>query len=478
MNSLPARDVRETESAKRADARGKVVVFCKSQLCVNGHRKISPEALLFPISGKRTNGEINKLETADLSAHNWYRFILSYPPHLVRDYLNRFGADSSTVCLDPFCGTATTPVECKKLGVPSIGVESHPMAFFAGQVKTDWTPDPDSLLAHAADIAYETIRELERDGISDEPKDVKQKIRAKNLKALPTESASLLLANSISPLPLHKALTLLEKIGDRSRYHRHQLLALAKALVTKIGNLHFGPEVGVGPAKLDAAVVAPWLDNIIAMVADLRQVRGNCHVSSKIIRADAREIQKVLNPNSVDMVITSPPYPNEKDYTRTTRLESVLLGMLHTKLDLKSIKRGLMRSNTRNVYKGDDDDAWVVSHTEIQRIANKIEQRRVEMGKTSGFERMYAKVTKLYFGGMARHFNDLKAVLRPGAQLAYVVGDQASYLRVMIRTGQLLADIAKQQGYEVLGIDLFRTRLATATGDQLREEIVLLRWPG
>ena len=59
-----------------------------------------------------------------------------------------------------------------------------------------------------------------------------------------------------------------------------------------------------------------------------------------------------------------------------------------------------------------------------------------------------------------------------------MVGDQASYLRVMIRTGQLLADLAKSVGYEVIGIDLFRTRLATATKEQLREEVVILRWPG
>ena len=79
---------------------------------------------------------------------------------------------------------------------------------------------------------------------------------------------------------------------------------------------------------------------------------------------------------------------------------------------------------------------------------------------------------------MARHLADLRIVLKPGAQLAYVVGDQASYLRVMIRTGQLLADIAMSLGYEVMGIDLFRTRLATATKEQLREEVVLLRWNG
>jgi hypothetical protein len=87
-------------------------------------------------------------------------------------------------------------------------------------------------------------------------------------------------------------------------------------------------------------------------------------------------------------------------------------------------------------------------------------------------------VTKLYFGGMARHLSDLRSVLRPGAHLAYVVGDQASYLRVMIRTGHLLAEIAKSLGYEVTGIELFRTRLATATREQLREEVVVLRWPG
>ena len=106
------------------------------------------------------------------------------------------------------------------------------------------------------------------------------------------------------------------------------------------------------------------------------------------------------------------------------------------------------------------------------------EARRVALGKTSGFERLYARVTRLYFGGMARHLAELRTILRPDAHLAYVVGDQASYLRVMIPTGRLLAEIAQHLGYELVGIDLFRTRLATATRAQLREEVVVLRWPG
>jgi hypothetical protein len=48
----------------------------------------------------------------------------------------------------------------------------------------------------------------------------------------------------------------------------------------------------------------------------------------------------------------------------------------------------------------------------------------------------------------------------------------------MIRTGPLLADIAESLGYDVVTIDVFRTRLATATKERLREEVVILRWPG
>ena len=268
------------------------------------------------------------------------------------------------------------------------------------------------------------------------------------------------------------------KEHEDERYSEHERLALAKAIVFRISNLHFGPEVGIGPAKSDAPVVAPWLSGIQEMVDDLRVLRAKAHSRSIVHRVDSRCLSAVLEPKLIDAVITSPPYPNEKDYTRTTRLESVLLGFIRSKEDLRLVKHELVRSNTRSVYRDDQDDLLVAGHQEIQRIANAIEKRRIELGKTSGFERQYARVTKLYFGGMARHLSDLRTLLRPGAQLAYVVGDQASYLRVMIRTGQLLADIARSLGYEVMGIDPFRTRLATATKEQLREEVVLLRWAG
>src|SRR6266446_10768519 len=101
--------------------------------------------------------EDNKLRIEDRAAHDWYRFVLSYPAHLVRNYISRFEVDPDGLVLDPFCGTGTTLVECKKLGIRSVGIESNPMASFASQVKVDWSVDPMGLVQHANLIAKGTV---------------------------------------------------------------------------------------------------------------------------------------------------------------------------------------------------------------------------------------------------------------------------------------------------------------------------------
>lgn len=431
---------------------------------------------------RKPSADDNRMRPEDRAAHDWYRFVLSFPPHLVRTYLDRFEVAAGNCVLDPFCGTGTTLVECKKLGITSVGIERNPMAAFASRVKVDWRVDPDGLIEHATKIAKIARTRLKLGGIEDDPPTSLSKCRAKLRRAelceLPVDAKRLLLRDSISPLPLHKALVLLTAIEEAvNPFREHAKLALARTLVNDASNLHFGPEVGVGPPKADAAVIGPWLEAALGIVDDLRQLDNRASTQSTVHLTDARHPTKMIAPRSIDAVITSPPYPNEKDYTRTTRLESVILGLIRNNAELRALKQELVRSNTRSVYKLDADDDLVANNHEIQRIAEAIERRRIELGKTSGFERLYARVTKLYFGGMARHLASLRPLLKPGARLAYIVGDQASYLRVMIRTGQILAEVARDLGYEVEGIDLFRTRLATATRQALREEVVVMRWP-
>ena len=124
-------------------------------------------AAAHPNTGSRAQSRMNNVRPQDRSVHEWYRFVLSYPPHLVQDYLDRFGMGPGDTVLDPFAGTGTTLVECKKRGIASVGIESNPMAQFASSVKLDWFVDPPVLSDYATAVAERTRAAIARDGYSD-----------------------------------------------------------------------------------------------------------------------------------------------------------------------------------------------------------------------------------------------------------------------------------------------------------------------
>ena len=408
----------------------------------------------------------NKLRVEDSSIHDWYRFVLSFPPHLVQQYLETFCVDQTSFVLDPFCGTGTTNVECKKHGVSSWGIEASPLTHFVSKTKCVWANDTFNFLNTAKQIALAAARTI---------------TSLSKPRTLSEEQTSLILKNSICEQPLSSTLVLRDSIrAANSPFEDYYLLALAKHIVYSYSNLKFGPEVGISRKKKESVdVVEIWLSEIERMETDLEYWKHHSSTFADISLGDARSIPKRDYIGKVDCVITSPPYPNEKDYSRTTRLESVILGFINTKDDLRNIKKGFIRSNSKNVYRSDNDAQYISNIGSINKLSNEIEERRLELGKTSGFEKLYASVVKQYFGGMARHLSELKPYLRNGASLAYVVGDQASYFQIPIRTSVLLGEVAESiGGYRVDRVDTFRKRFATATETWLNEDVLVLKYKG
>jgi len=429
---------------------------------------------LVPVSGpaRSAGGRPNRLRDQDRPVHDWYRFILSYPPHFVREWLDEFGIvhGSRQAVLDPFCGTGTTLVECKKRGVRAYGLDAHPISILASDVKTDWSVDPSALLRHSLRIA-------QRLGASGST--------GNQLSALSPEAARLLPSRVITSEALSDSLRLVDAIRSArtEAYKPWQELALAKALVTEIGNLRFGPEVGVRsvPRLTGRTPVEAWLDWIEHTSRDLRSIRRDVNSPGRVtvLKADARDsVPREIEDESISAVVTSPPYPNEKDYTRATRLESVVLGLITSHDDLRRIKQPLIRSNSRNVFIDDLYEPAILQFKEIVELATRVEVKRLKLGKTAGFERLYYKIVLLYFGGMYGHLAHLRRVLAPNARCAYVLGDQASFLQVKIETARLVGCIAEELGYTVERVHRFRTRRATGTGDYLNENVLELRWPG
>lgn len=434
----------------------------------------------------------NTIQKADTPIHDWYRFVLSYPPHLVRQYIERFELQGRDLLCDPFCGTGTTLVEAKKSGIRSVGCDAHPFAVLVSRVKTDWSLDVcllSSLLRRIVANAEEQMVRHHLPPLSLWTLPARKVVdERRNGHRLNEDEERLLPAGFLSEWPLQRLLILRDEIklltdGRPQAVRDFFLLAMAHVITNGAGNFAFGPEIYRTKAKADYDVLGHFSSQVMLMVQEMEhiQAEGDQEVAAQVVFDDARTLDHV--PSGLAGVITSPPYPNEKDYTRTTRVESLLLGILKNREQLRSLKESLLRSNTRNVFVADTDCDEAFEFQAIRSVCQKIEQRRIQLGKTSGFERLYHRVVAHYFGGMRRHFRALRPKLKPNAYLAYVVGDQLSFLMVPVATAQLLGEVAKAEGFRVVGRELWRERIGTKVRNseteqrpvRVREEVLILQ---
>lgn len=415
---------------------------------------------IVPSLQKNLNGEV----------HEWYRIILGYPDRLVAEILEEFEIGPGKLVLDPFCGAGTTLVECMKLGIESIGVDANPSSCFSARVKTNWRLNPDYLLVLAGKVE-DTFRQSMRLHPS----------HTADLTYKYLEGSGMLARKWISRKPLRKALGLKHSIASlrtNSAYRSALMLALLAEVIHGASNVRFGPELYCGPTKRDAKVLAGFKSRVAVMAEDLRVVSQLGAAKATVVQGDSRQratLSRFCRANSVSALICSPPYPTEHDYTRNSRLELAFLENVHDIDSLRSIKRTMIRSHTKGIYAGDDDESFVTGNEAIDKLVSAIEPRAE--AKSHGFARLYTKVVREYFGGMRRHFASVKPFLAKGARCAYVVGDQSSYLRVHIPTATILSQIAADAGFETTEIRRWRSRWSTTTSREVHENILFLRKP-
>jgi DNA modification methylase len=423
--------------------------------------------------------------------HDWYRFVLAYPDHLVVKMLERFGADRGDTVLDPFCGTGTTLTECKKLGIDAVGIEANPVCEFASRVKTNWSIDPERLRSAARDIIERATPQADALTFGAQPlfaqaydsNGLKERLLASSPEARYFVSSGMLKGGWLSEVPFYKTIALLNEIkgftGDTAVQDVLRL-ALAAILVETVANVSFGPEIYVSGKIDDVDVLNVFWTKVDKIATDLEVVKDTClDGQTRLFLGDARECARILGENGitgVDFVITSPPYPTEKDYTRQTRLELVFLGHVYDRKSLRRIKNAMIRSHSKGIYKADSDGRYVKEIPEVQAIADELREKVAS--KTYGFAKLYPRIIEEYFGGMHRHLVSLLSVLRERGRCAYVVGDQRTYLQTYTPTGKILAIVAERIGFEVEDRLVWRVRKGTTgSGEEIKEEILILRKP-
>jgi hypothetical protein len=283
----------------------------------------------------------------------------------------------------------------------------------------------------------------------------------------------------INPEPLLDIVALkqsIQKLRAGAAYRNALLLALVNEFVQTASNVRFGPELYCGKRKAHVDVVGSFTAKVDSMCSDLKKIEGIALGTARILRGDSRALSpRWVQPPSggFDAVICSPPYPTEHDYTRNGRLELALLEAVVDRDSLQGIKRQMIRSHTKGIYINDADSGVVSAYERVESLAARVDKKAES--KKYGFARLYGRVVREYFGGMAKHFQSLLPHLRPEAKCAYIVGDQASYFGIRVQTAEILAEIAAASGYKILGIRRWRQRWATSSRRYLNENILLLQ---
>jgi hypothetical protein len=255
------------------------------------------------------------------------------------------------------------------------------------------------------------------------------------------------------------------------------LVALASGLREEASNLSNGPEVYVSRRRLDADVVRIWEKRVEVMLQDVSSVQeAKRNVSSQVFDVDARFCAEAPeHVGTFDVVVTSPPYPVEHDYTRNFRLEMAICGYLDNETALQKIKKRMIRSHSKGVYKEDTDKDLVIGNTDVQEIVHQLQLRGKE--RKDGFARQYPKVVGEYFGGLARHLRSMAPLLRPGASCFYVLGDEQSFLDVPIQTAHVFASVIKSCSlpFVVEEISNIKYRRSSTRRRELSENVMLLK---
>ncbi|WP_199247684.1 site-specific DNA-methyltransferase [[Phormidium] sp. ETS-05] len=176
----------------------------------------------------------------------------------------------------------------------------------------------------------------------------------------------------------------------------------------------------------------------------------------EIFSGSCLDILPTLPGSSIDFVLTSPPYANRYDYTRTYALELVYLGC--SSEDVKKLRQTMLSCTVENRDKKALLEQYYVNlgrladFTKIESVFNNqaalqevisILDNYRQMGKLNNSH--IARLVQNYFYEMCFVIYELARLLKPGGIVA-MVNDNVRYAGEEVPVDIILSDIAEQFG--------------------------------
>lgn len=320
--------------------------------------------------------------------------------------------------LDPYCGTGTVLMQSCLNGMNSIGIDINPIACLITDVKTT--------RLNTRKLKKEAEKLLSLISATDD-----------EVETPLFPNVNFWFEKDIQ-VDLSKILREIKSISNK-KYKNFFLICLS-SIIRKASNADPEIKPPVKTKRMIESIKNGERANVVlefqnAVNTNIERLEKFCKdsdksVETKVINDDFRDID--MQNNSIDLVITSPPYIGSQKYVRSTRLENLWLNLsdsdLLREIDHKTIGTENIRSSEIVI------DKLNISYADkiIEEINKKDKER--------------AYLVYKYFLDLENSIQKIYKVLKKGKYLILVIGDN-TIRGLFIPTHRILSNILMRNGF-------------------------------
>ena len=407
--------------------------------------------------------------------HGWYPFVEGYSKEFIRSIVNEYeniNHKLPELCLEPFCGSGTTPLELQKLNIKCKSFEVSPFMYNLSKAKmiTSYTINGfnkyflkvEEYLNHPADNITELVelnaskRIVQKEGLTKWNFDRE------------TMTGILDIKYAISKF-------------NNLKYERLFTIALASILL-EISNVYRnGKCISYKKNWKDhhtsrEEVHQKFLSRLREVFLEDIKIMNRYKKTHKLLSNSANcflgDVRKNLNikvaDNSIDLVITSPPYLNSRDYTDTYMVELRVLDYLKSDNDVRTLRKNTIRSHVQVKW----NESNKLSIPNLDKSISKLKKHEKEF-----WNKGLINMIEGYFEDMNTLFNILHKKVKSNGLIFFNVANSA-YYNVEIKTDEIISEIAEKNGFTVK--EIREARLIPSSSQQkntigyLRESVIII----
>jgi DNA modification methylase len=386
--------------------------------------------------------------------YRWFKYKEGFSSNLVEYYIKKFNLEKSNV-LDPFAGTGTTLFTASSLGCNSIGIELLPVCIFFMNIRKDLSSIKIEKLKELKASLWNNVSKEKGDksffnhipitkGAFPEHTEIEINKYISYTNTLPKEYSNILKFILFSVL---EAISYTRKDGQYLRWDYRSGRSRTKFDKGKI--LEFKIAIDL---KFDE-IIEDLSDN--STVSTLFPKQNN-YPKGQVNIIEGSSLYKLaeIKKSSIDIVITSPPYVNRYDYTRTYALELVFLGINNE--EIKELRQTLLSSTVENKSKVNQLREFFKD--EIFNKVMSVYNSNSAMTEVINILTYYKKEKKLNNSGILRMVEnyfiemnfiiyELSRVLKKGGRTV-MVNDNVRYVGEEIPVDLILSEFAASYGLE------------------------------